>query len=303
MKHPGEQPKLSRRAFVWLAPAAVLAGRALGARDRGPLMWLASRTDAKVYIFGVGDSPDRKWLSQSIESAVNESKEIWKEAPVGPITVSNEWVEKLGTRAQGTLFEDLSPQQSQRVLDFAAKLGFPRAQLQTMKPWYAARLLSFIFLAKEGTPVETTESPETVITDLAVKAEKSLKSEFADWEEFMRFFDEMSKPAQIQYLLYELDFVERGSNAYKAADDAWERGDSDYFLRGVQDMKQRYPSLYRSLLIERNANWARRIEGFLSAGGEYFVVVGMNHTLGSDSIERQLRERGIPVRAISTKND
>ena len=266
-------------------------------------MWLASRSEAKVYIFGVGDSPDRKWLSQPIESAVNGSQEIWKEAPVGPVTVSNEWVQKLGTRTQGTLFDDLSPQQSQRVLDFAAKLGFPREQLQTMKPWYAARILSFVFLAKEGTPVETTESPETVITDLGVKAGRRLNSEFANWEEFMRFFDEMSKPAQIQYLFYELDFVERGADAYRAANDAWERGDSDYFLRELQDMKRRYPSLYRSLLIGRNVKWAQRIDGFLSAGGQYFIVVGINHTLGSDSIERQLRERGIRVRTVPTESD
>jgi uncharacterized protein len=294
---------LTRRMFLCLAPPLLLAAREVRVSARGPVMWLANRKDAQVYIFGVGDSPDRKWLSQSIESAVTESQEVWGEAPVGPVTVSNEFVQKLGTRAQGSLFDDLSPEQSQRVLDFAAKLGVPRDQLQTMKPWWAARVLSFTFLAKQGAPAETSESPETAITGLAVKAGKQLKAEFANWGEFMRFFDEMSKPAQVEYLSYELDFVEAGSDAYKTADDQWEQGDSSYFLKGVQDMKQRYPDLYRTLLIERNANWARRIDGFLSAGGKYFIVVGINHTLGPDSIERQLRKRGIPVSAVQTNRD
>jgi uncharacterized protein len=300
---PQRKRVLSRRSLFCLVPPLLLAGRALAARARGPLMWLASRKDANVYIFGVGGSPDRKWFNHSIESAVNASKEVWGESPVGPVNISNEFIQQLGTRAQGSLFDDLSAQQTQRVLNLVAKLGFPREQLQTMKPWYAARVLSGVLLAKEGTPMETMETPDTVIIDLAEKAGKAVKSEYSTWEQFMRFFDQMPKPTQVQYLSYELDFAEKGSGAYKAADDAWERSDSDYFVKNVTDMMRRYPDLYRALLIERNANWVRRIDGFLSAGGEYFIVVGLNHTLGPDSIERQLRERGIPVRAVQTKPD
>ena len=292
---------LSRRAFLCLAPSLLIGGRAVATSSRGPLIWVASRKDAEVRIFGVGGSPDRKWLSDSIESAVNASKEVWGETPVGPVDISNQFIEQLGTRSQGSLFDDLSAEQTQRVLNLAMKLGFPREKLQSMKPWYAARVLSSVFFAKEGTPVETTKTPDIVIIDLADKAGKTVKSEYSTWEEFMRFFDQMPKPAQVQYLLYELDLAEEGSGAYKTAGDAWERGDSGYFLKGVHDMKRRYPDLYRALLIERNANWARRIDGFLSLGGKYFIVVGVNHTLGPDSIERQLRRRGITATAVGTR--
>jgi uncharacterized protein len=291
---------LSRRAFFCLAPQFLLAARAAAKPPHSPLIWVATRKEAKVYIFGVGDSPDRRWLSNSIESAVNESKEIWSEAPVGPVTVSNEFVQKLGTRSQGSLFDDLSADQTRRLLNLAAKLGLPREKLETMKPWYAARVLSFVFLSKEGTPVETTETPDTVIIALANKTGKPVKSEFSTWEEFIRFFDRMSQPAQVQYFFYELDFVEKGSAAYRAADDQWEKGDSSYFLKGVEDMRRQYPDLYRALLIERNAHWAQRIDRFLAAGGQYFIVVGINHTLGPDGIEQQLREQHVQVRAVQT---
>jgi uncharacterized protein len=294
-----------RTRSILLAPciALVVAASAGALPQRAPLMYLANRKDAKVYIFGVGGSSDRKWLSKSIESAVNASKEVWGESPVGPVNISNEFIERLGTRSQGNLFDDLSPDQAQRVSNLAAKLAFPAEKLQSMKPWYAARVLSFVFVAKANSPVETTETPDTVIISMAEKAGIRVKSEFPAWEQFMRFFDQMSKPAQVQYLFYELDFVEKGSGAYKSADQQWERGDSDYFLSGVLDMKQRYPDLYRALLIERNANWVHRVEGFLSAGGQYFIVVGINHTLGPDSIEQQLRQRGIHVRTIQTTAD
>jgi uncharacterized protein YbaP (TraB family) len=34
-----------------------------------------------------------------------------------------------------------------------------------------------------------------------------------------------------------------------------------------------------------------------AVGDHCFIVVGVNHTLGPDSIELQLREHGVPVRA------
>jgi hypothetical protein len=77
---------------------------------------------------------------------------------------------------------------------------------------------------------------------LAKKAGKPVKGEFSSWEEFNRFFDQLSKPAQVQYLFYELDFLEKGGH-YKGEDDAWERGDSDYFAEGVKDMMRQYPDL------------------------------------------------------------
>jgi uncharacterized protein len=292
---------LTRRAFLWVAPQFLVALQGLAARPRGPLIWVASRKGGKVYIFGVGNSPDRHWLTTFIESAVNQSVEVWGEAPNGPVDISYEFMNRLGTRTQGSLFDDLSGQQAQRILDLAKKLGFPREKLEKMKPWYAARVLTGVYLAKEGAPIETTVTPDVAVINLAKKDGKAVKSEYATWEEFIRFFDTMPQSAQVQYLCYELDLAEKGSASYKAGDDAWEHGDSSYFLKGVVDMRRRYPDLYRALLVERNASWCKRIDKFLSQSGTYFIVVGMNHMLGPDSIEGQLRQEGIAVRAVQTR--
>lgn len=291
---------LTRRTFLRLAPQLLFAFQALVARPRGPLIWVASRKGAKVYIFGVGNSPDDHLLTPFIESAVNQSAEVWGEAPIGPVDISHEFMNRLGTRTQGSLFDDLSNAQAQRVLDLAKKLGFPREKLEKMKPWYAARVLTGVFFAKEGAPVETTVTPDVAIINLAKKDGKAVKSEYVTWGKFIRFFDTMPQSAQVQYLSYEMDLAEKGSASYKAGDDAWEHGDSSYFLKGVLDMRGRYPHLYRVLLVERNASWCKRIDKFLSQGGTYFIVVGMNHMLGPDSIEQQVREMGIAIRAVQT---
>lgn len=86
--------------------------------------------------------------------------------------------DKLGTRAEGSLFDELTPVESKRVMDVAAKLDIKREQLQPMKVWYAARILVFAFYAKAGTPVTANGNPELVMSGLAAKQGKPVKAEY-----------------------------------------------------------------------------------------------------------------------------
>jgi len=53
--------------------------------------------------------------------------------------------------------------------------------------------------------------------------------------------------------------------------------------------------VYEKLLYERNNTMATRIEGFLKAGGRYFVVVGAGHLVGKKGIIELLKKKGYPV--------
>ncbi len=263
----------------------------------GPPLYLAQRGSAKVYIFGVGGSSDRAWLTPSIERAVDESQEFWREIPTGE-QVSQDFVTKLGTRANGSLFDDLSPTDQTRLLNIGARAGFTGEQLATMKPWYAARILVFAVYAKIGKPIGQTDTPETVMSELARKAGKPVKAEYASWEEFVRFFDRMSTKVQEEYLSYTLDHIDDDTAAEQAGNAAWEKGDVSYFEKSLQDFEKKYPELYGALNGERDAEWAKRIDQFLSNGGTTFILVGVNHTLGTRSIQNELKKRGIRVQLV-----
>jgi uncharacterized protein YbaP (TraB family) len=58
------------------------------------------------------------------------------------------------------------------------------------------------------------------------------------------------------------------------------------------------PVLHKRLLTDRNARWAQWIDGRLKQPGTVFVAVGAGHLAGSDSVQRQLRKRGIKVRRV-----
>ena len=274
----------------------------------GPALYVAERGIAKVYIFGACGGGDGTWLTPRLKSALAESKEFWREIPTAPLDANSiAFSNKLGLRGQGSLFDDLTPDEAKRVMDMATPLGIDRSQLQTMKLWYAARVLTFAFYAKDGRPVTVTPgkspeqsgNPELVMSALAAEQGKPVRAEYANWNDFALFFDRMSKTVQKQYLLYSLDDLEKGAGSERAAEIACAHGDISYFEKNVQDFSTRYPELYKALNGERDADWARRIDGFLAGGGSTFMLVGINHTIGPDSIQAELKKLRIKASRVN----
>ena len=58
------------------------------------------------------------------------------------------------------------------------------------------------------------------------------------------------------------------------------------------------PVLYKRLLTDRNTRWAKWIDGRLKQPGTVFVAVGAGHLAGRDSVQAQLRKRGIKARRL-----
>jgi uncharacterized protein YbaP (TraB family) len=58
------------------------------------------------------------------------------------------------------------------------------------------------------------------------------------------------------------------------------------------------PLLHKRLLTDRNARWAQWIDRRLQQPGTVFVAVGAGHLAGSDSVQQQLKKRGIKARRV-----
>ncbi|MFZ1990835.1 MAG: TraB/GumN family protein [Alphaproteobacteria bacterium] len=295
---------MNRRIKTLIAVACAITTSAAApisqaSAPQGPPLYVAERGTAKVYVLGACGPGDGKWLTPRIENALAESKELWREIPTEPMDAKAIAIgDKLGKRDEGSLFDDLTSVEAKRVLDMAAKLDIKREQLQPMKVWYAARIITFAFYAKAGKPVSGSGNPELVMSNLAAKQSKPVKAEYSSWEEFTLFFDRMPAAVQKQYLLYSLDDVEAGPDRGNAGDTACARGDVGYYEKNAIDFSERYPELYTTLNANRDKDWARRIDGFLAAGGTTFILVGINHTIGPDSIQVELRKAGIKARRV-----
>jgi hypothetical protein len=66
----------------------------------------------------------------------------------------------------------------------------------------------------------------------------------------------------------------------------------------LEQMRVRHPELYDAFNMFRNGEWVKCIDKMLSNDGVHFIAVGINHTLGPDSIQIQLKRRGIQVHHV-----
>ena len=77
----------------------------------------------------------------------------------------------------------------------------------------------------------------------------------------------------------------------------WMKGDADGLAVLLNDELDD-PVLYKRLLTDRNAHWAQWIDQRLKQPGTVFVAVGAGHLAGQQSVQEQLRKRGIKARRV-----
>ena len=77
---------------------------------------------------------------------------------------------------------------------------------------------------------------------------------------------------------------------------AWRTGDQQaLFEYGIQPMKQDYPEVYQSLLVERNNEWLPKIEEFINQKNSTFILVGALHLIGEDGVLQTLKRKGYRI--------
>ena len=76
----------------------------------------------------------------------------------------------------------------------------------------------------------------------------------------------------------------------------WARGDTEALARTLVHDFDKFPDLYRSLIVDRNRKWADEISALLDDDQNYLIVVGALHLVGNDSVIEFLRKRGHPAK-------
>lgn len=78
----------------------------------------------------------------------------------------------------------------------------------------------------------------------------------------------------------------------------WKSGDLDRLEAVTRQGMLADPELRQALLIDRNRDWAAKIENLLSTDARPLVAVGAGHLLGPDGLPTLLEQRGYRVRRI-----
>ena len=262
----------------------------------GPLLWLATRGQARVYLFPFGEAKDVSWFTSAVQRAFEASSQLWVELGK-PLTPQRraELSKELGEDHSRSFFDALELPVKARALMYMQELNIPRESVESLRPWLAYYTFVTAYDKKFGHSEGMTEAapsqtpPDFVLVNRALNSGKSIHSELS-MEDWFRTLAAMPDRLQSQYMEWLFDYFDDQKNGRSEARFAWMHGKpSD---RSNERMRTKMPELYELMDTRRNEWWARQIVSLLTEGGTSFIAIGQNHVLGPKGIPRLLTEQG-----------
>jgi uncharacterized protein YbaP (TraB family) len=283
---------MQRRAFGYGLLTLLVAHRALTGAEPVPRLPLRlfSRRKARVYLLGFGEARDESWATSEVRRAFEASADLWLEvshdAGAEPDAAAKR--EQLTHDPAGrTFFDVLEPDVRARARDYCAQLEIPLEKIEKQRPWSAFYTINGAYWSRHKPSFEP-HNPEETLSAWAKQQGKPVRYEMPSQLDFARFMAALPDAAQSQYITFLLDFLDDQTAGRNSGEFGWIQGDMSAGERAVDRMRTRTPDLYRIMQTQRNAWWARTIDGLLEGGGTHFVGVGQMHVLGPDAIPARL---------------
>lgn len=294
--------RLSRAAAISLAALSVLTACASTrtatptsmAIEPGPAMWVVRDEDSTIYLFGTVHvlKPDVRWRTEKVERAFAASDELILEIrEVDDAAAMTPLIQQYGLDLKTPLSAKLTEADRKRLAEVAEPLGIPVAGLEPLRPWLVSVTLTVTSLTKRGFDLEA--GVDRLLKGQATAAGKPVNA-FETAEQQMRFFAGFPPEIELQMLRQSMEDIDESVATLDRLANGWAVGDLSLLEdQLVDEMKAEAPDLYRVIIVDRNIDWARQIEEKLKGSGTSFVAVGSGHLVGPDSVQAQLRRRGI----------
>ena len=168
-----------------------------------------------------------------------------------------------GLDAAHPLNTQLNHSEMLRLGNAANKAGVPGGvqTLNMMRPWLAALTIATAPLLKAGLDPEHGVDKQ-LKSQMTTAGKKVLGLETA--EQQIGFLADMPQAVQLALLRSTLRDFDNASIQLTQLIDAWEAGDVETIARlEDEEMRQKQPRLYQRLLVQRNRNWAARVDDLL----------------------------------------
>ena len=273
---------------------AALVVPAAGAE--GPPLWsVAGRTNT-VYLFGSVHllKPGEFVLQGALEEAYEDAEAVFLEVDMDDLSPP-ELAAATARRAidpQGRSLDELMGGDAALARDRAREAGIDLSSFGELEPWFAGLTIVSLALARDGYTADA--GVERVVQDRAAADEKEILG-LETLDEQLAALDSMEIGVQREFLLKALDDAQRPADALENFLRSWREGDDEALVRELASEFAGAPELYRSLMLDRNRNWAERIAGLLDDPRDYLVVVGALHLVGPDGLPALLAARGLRV--------
>jgi uncharacterized protein YbaP (TraB family) len=200
---------LSRRALASIA--AILAGLVLcRATQADPAMWVIRDADSTIYLIGTMHllKHETEWSRAKVIAALGESSELWLEiADPTNQAAALPLIQQYGFDREHSLSSKLNRDQQAKLETIAAQYHVPRSNLEPMRPWLAAMILTELPLQSAG--YDPNAGLDMILKNEAEKRDEKILG-FETIEEQIRALADLPERIQIEFLETTLDEVSKG---------------------------------------------------------------------------------------------
>lgn len=294
---------LLRRVGAALGVSLLLGAVPLQARDAQvarPALWEVSDPDTTIYLFGtIHLLPQTlQWRTPAFDKAVAASDELVVETIVdqqNPQSVIQAEFSLGISPGQPPIASRVPAADVPKLRAAIAKSGIPEKVFDNMETWLAAIQLLGVQLRDMG--LKGSNGPEEILRQQFLSSQRPIGELETNVEQF-GYFDRLPEKAQRELLQGAIAPSTATSKDFDQMLRAWGRGDVKAIATTFNHDLSQSPDLKRSLLDQRNANWAKWIEQRLAKPGTILVAVGAGHLAGKDSVLEMLKSQGFKVRRL-----
>jgi len=178
------------------------------------------------------------------------------------------------------------------VEDFFVSRGMSMTSIDGFKPGMVAMLMTIVELQRLGINAAGVDAH----LDEKATREQKPRGQLETVEQQVAFIANLGVGQEDEMLNYNLADMQRLPELWPSMTEAWRRGDLSWLDENLAlPMRNDFPAVYQSILVERNNAWIPQLEAMAKTAQVEFVVVGALHLSGADGLLSQLAARGYRV--------
>jgi uncharacterized protein YbaP (TraB family) len=279
---------------VWVV--GVSAQPMAEAQQAAPAFWKVEGEHNTLWLLGSVHvlTKDHYPMAAKVEKAFAESPVLVVEADVlntDPAAMQQA-VARTGSLPAGQSLQSvLGPDRFKKASQLAMARGYDLSQMQNMRPWLLAMMITVNEFAKLG----YTADQGVDVYFLRRAGDKSIV-ELESLEQQLQLFASMNPETEANQLLHTLEQMANAEDYVTDLVNAWESGDLESMEAALTEEFADYPELYDALIVKRNTDWLRTFGPILKdSKQDHFVTVGALHLVGEHSVVDLLRKQGYKV--------
>ena len=269
------------------------------AQRQGPALWKITNDNTIVYLLGGQEllPDDLIWRDATIASALTDADVFILEGDQRPEAQAalQQLIPQLGINRDGrTLRDFLTEDEEMEIGAVSASLGAPLPALDQLRPWLAALQLDILHISRKG--YQTRSGVAGEIIKIAETQTDDLRF-FEAPGDLLKVMSELPEETQVKMLVKAARDIRDKPDAHDELVRFWSQGNLTELARILhsdEDGVWADRIVYDALVVQRNKAWMKQITQMLDENdGTFFVMVGIGHFVGDDSLISLLENAGI----------